>query len=80
MAARQSDVPVLIQGDHMVRSRADFPEHGIFAGDWLAVLKQDTADPGQLVVCLVEGKATVRPFEPGLTVLGRISGLYRSLA
>jgi repressor LexA len=37
-------------------------EDGILDGDYIFVRKQATADPGQIVVVMVEGEATVKRF------------------
>lgn len=47
-----------VQGDSMINI-------GIFDGDYIMVQQQDTANPGQVVVALVNGDtATVKRFFP----------------
>jgi len=46
-----------VTGDSMV-------DDGIHEGDLLVVQKQQTADPGQTVVAVVDGEATVKRFYP----------------
>lgn len=56
----------------VLRARETNLEHGILAGDHIVAEKQDTAEPGQLVVALVDDAATVRRFVPGLKVTGLV--------
>lgn len=46
-----------VKGDSMI-------EDGIFDGDYLFVRKAPTADPGEIVVALIEDEATVKRFYP----------------
>ncbi|HSF20389.1 MAG TPA: transcriptional repressor LexA [Vicinamibacteria bacterium] len=64
----QDLVPVpeslLRQGEHFALrvSGSSMVEDGILDGDVLVVQSRDTADPGQTVVALVDGEATVKRF------------------
>lgn len=55
---RSDDVFMLaVQGDSMVNA-------GILDGDYVIVRQQNTADPGDIVVALIEDEATVKRFFP----------------
>ena len=69
-----------ITGDGILECRRAYPDLSIREGDRLIVRQQATAEPGELVVALVDDCATVRPYEPGMRVLGVITGLTRSYA
>ncbi|RMG84405.1 MAG: transcriptional repressor LexA [Candidatus Dadabacteria bacterium] len=47
-----------VKGDSMV-------EDGILDGDYVVVEKRETARPGETVVAMVDGEATVKRFHPG---------------
>lgn len=47
-----------VVGDSMI-------EDGIFDGDYVFVKKTSAAQPGEIVVAMIEGEATVKRFRPG---------------
>jgi len=57
-AVKAKDVfGLVVRGESMI-------EDGIFDGDYIFVRKQSTAEPGEIVVVLLEGEATCKRFYP----------------
>jgi repressor LexA len=56
-AAKQKVFALTVVGDSMI-------EDGIFEGDYLFVKKQPVARPGEIVVAMIEGEATVKRYFP----------------
>jgi repressor LexA len=55
-AVKQKEVfGLVVRGDSMI-------EDGIFDGDYIFVRKQSTANPGEIVVVMVDGEATCKRF------------------
>lgn len=61
---------------YVLRAREANLDLGILAGDQIAAEKTDTAEPGDLVVALIDETATVRRFEPGMQVMGRVLEVF----
>ncbi len=57
LGGSQNAFALRVQGDSMI-------EKGILAGDLVFVRRQNNADPGQVVVAMIEGEATVKTFRP----------------
>jgi SOS-response transcriptional repressor LexA len=53
---------------------------GILEGDNLVAEKATTAEPGDIVIALIDGEATVRRFEPWMKVMGRVLEVARRIA
>ena len=66
----------VVTGAYLLRAREANLELGILAGDHLVAEKADSAEPGQIVVALVDEAATVRRFEPGVQVMGRVLEVF----
>jgi SOS-response transcriptional repressor LexA len=85
MTAMQARAPVKaagIDGDYLLRIRADFPEFSLMAGDLITARRRDTAEPGQIVVVAgAGGQATLRRFRDlgEARMLGVVVGMYRSI-
>jgi repressor LexA len=57
VGAGQEVFALRVRGDSMI-------EKGILDGDTVFVRQQQTADPGQVVVALIDGEATVKTYRP----------------
>jgi hypothetical protein len=60
------------------RVRTDKHAPDIQAGDALT-LQPGTPEPGQLALVNIDGDAVLRHYEPGMTVLGVVTWLYRTI-
>jgi hypothetical protein len=70
-------------GDTILRQRTARPDLDLFAGDSLIVRARDTAEPGQIVVCVDSaGNVSPRRFEPGQAegVIGLVTWVCRRFA
>lgn len=56
--------------EYALNTKVAYPDLGILEGDQLKVRHQASAEPGQLVVAVVDGCAQVVPFEPEMKILG----------
>lgn len=52
---------------------------GILVGDSLVVEKAAKAEPGEIVVALIDGAASVRRCEPWMQVMGRVLEVARRI-
>ena len=58
LVGQSADIFALrVQGDSMI-------EKGILSGDLVFVRRQNTADPGQIIVAMLDGEATVKTYRP----------------
>lgn len=53
---------------------------GILEGDSLVAEKATTAEPGDIVIALIDDEAVVRRFEPWMKVMGRVLEVARRIA
>jgi repressor LexA len=72
---RYVDVPAIMfrkRPDYLLRVRGDsMIDAGIHDGDWIAIRKADTAQPGEIVIAMRDGDVTVKELsiEAGYVVL-----------
>lgn len=81
MAVKTIDVldGIPLDGAHVLTAPSDRPELHILAGDRLIAREADTAEPGRVVVVLIDGEAALRRYEDGQAwrVIGLVVGVVR---
>lgn len=65
--------------EYLLLMRGDRLAPEIQDGDHLTVRHQNHAQPGQLVVAMVDGGARIQKYEPGDDVIGLVTTVMRSL-
>jgi SOS-response transcriptional repressor LexA len=69
-----------LAGEILLKLKADIAGEAIFAGDYVTVREQDTAEPGQLVVAMVDGEARIRRYEADMVVVGLVVAVMRRVS